>query len=271
MAGNGKSRSHPKYEKGMVMNMKLDNIISKRPTKTIYRDGDKVIKLFDETYTAADVLNEALSLAIVNESGFGASVPSFIDVDHINGKWAIISEFIEGETMMQLIEKNPDKLDEYFARLVDIQIDMNSYNSPKLRHHTDKMHAKISACGLDATARYELHTRLNGLPRHSKLCHGDFTPGNVIITPDDKAYVIDWAHATQGNASADAARTYLRFTLAGMEDYAEKYMNLFCQKSDTAKQYVQKWLAIVAASQLVKGVPEEMELLKKWANVVEYE
>lgn len=249
--------------------MKLENIIAKRPTKTIYREGNLAIKLFDESYSAPDILNEALNLAIVHESGFPA--PAIVNVERIDGKWAIATEFIEGVTLLELMDENPDREDEYFSRFVDIQLDMHKNKAERLRHHTDKMHAKISKCGLPATFRYELHTRLNGLPRHSKLCHGDFTPGNVIITPEDTAYVIDWAHATQGNASADAARTYLRCMLAGREKQAEKYLNIFCQKSDTAKQYVQKWLAIVAASQLVKGNPEEREFLTRWASVVEYE
>jgi len=33
---------------------------------------------------------------------------------------------------------------------------------------------------------------------------------------------------------------------------------------------VQKWIPIVAASQSVKGKPEEQELLMSWASVVEY-
>ena len=52
---------------------------------------------------------------------------------------------------------------------------------------------------------------------------------------------------------------------------AEKYLNLFCRKTDTAKQYVQKWIPIVAASQSVKGKPEEKEFLLRWADVVDYE
>jgi aminoglycoside phosphotransferase (APT) family kinase protein len=148
---------------------------------------------------------------------------------------------------------------------------MHKYKAPRLWHLVDKMQGKISQSGLDATMRYELHTRLDGLPKHNKLCHGDFVPINVIITPDDKAYVLDWFHATQGNASADAARTYLRFMLAGNEKHAEIYMKLFCEKSDTARQYVDKWLAIVAASQLVKRNPEEREFLTRWAHVVEYD
>ena len=52
---------------------------------------------------------------------------------------------------------------------------------------------------------------------------------------------------------------------------AEKYLDLFCLKSDTAKQYVQKWVPIVAASQLVKGKKEEREFLLHWVDVVDYE
>ena len=78
-------------------------------------------------------------------------------------------------------------------------------------------------------------------------------------------------HATQGNASADAARTYLLFWLAGDIEGAKLYLELFCKKSDTAKQYVQKWMPIVAASQSVKGNEKEREFLLSWVDVVDYE
>ena len=45
----------------------------------------------------------------------------------------------------------------------------------------------------------------------------------------------------------------------------------FCKKSDTAKQYVQKWMPIVAASQSVKGNEHEREFLASWVGVVDYQ
>ena len=135
----------------------------------------------------------------------------------------------------------------------------------------DKMNRKISSLQeISATIRYELHTRLDSMPKHTKVCHGDFNPSNIIVQEDGTMYILDWSHATQGNASADAARTYLLFSLHQPE-LADKYLNLFCEKSDTAKQYVQQWLPIVAASQMVKGVEEEKEFLSKWIDVVDYE
>ncbi|MBQ6816094.1 MAG: phosphotransferase [Clostridia bacterium] len=249
--------------------MKLEKIIAVRPEKTIYRDGDKIIKLFNEDYSKSDVLNEALNQARIEETGL--PVPKLLDVEQIDGKWAIVFEYIEGTTLEELMATNPEKEDEYLELFVNLQMTVHEKRSALLNKLKDKMHRKINETSLDATTRYELQTRLEGMPKHVKVCHGDFNMSNIIITKDGTPYIIDWAHATQGNASADVARTYLLFNLQGKTELAEKYLKLFCLKSDTAKQYIQKWLPIVAASQSVKGKPEEKELLIKWASVVEYE
>ena len=123
---------------------------------------------------------------------------------------------------------------------------------------------------MDATERYELLTRLEGMPKHTKLCHGDFNPSNVIVEKNGKMTVIDWAHASQGNASADAAMTYLLFALHDQES-ADLYLKLFCKKSDTARQYVEQWLPIVAAAELGKDIRLEKDFLMKWIDVMDYE
>jgi tRNA A-37 threonylcarbamoyl transferase component Bud32 len=250
-------------------NYKLDKIIAERKAKTIYRDGDKVIKLMGGEYPAPDVLSEAHNLAVAGETAL--KVPQLVEVTKINGKWAVVCEYVEGTTLAELMEKNKGKEQQYLERFVDIQIDMHRHTTTRLPLLAEKMERKIKASELDATARYEILGRLASMPKHAKLCHGDFNPSNIVINEADEAYIIDWSHAAQGNASADAAQTYLLFRLAGNADLAEKYMALFCKKSDTAKQYVEKWLSIVAASQLPKAKAEDRELLFHWANVVEYE
>ena len=249
--------------------MNLDRIIAVRNNKTVYRDGDLCLKVFDNTYSKAQVLNEALNHALVEETGL--NVPKLREVTVIDGKWTIITDYIKGKTLAQLMSENPGKKDEYLNMFVDLQMEVQSKICPLLTKLKDKMNRKILSTDLDATTRYELHTRLDGMPKHNKLCHGDFNPSNIIIAEDGTPYILDWSHATQGNASADAARTYLLFWLAGDIVNADKYLNLFCKKSDTAKQYVQKWMPIVAASQSVKGNEKEREFLLTWANVVDYE
>lgn len=249
--------------------MKLDKIIAVRTGKTVYKDGDRVIKVFENGYSKADILNEALNQARIEETGL--NIPKILGVSTENGKWAIISEYIKGKTLAQLMTENPDKFDEYLERFVDIQMEIHSKKVPLLTKLKDKMNRKINQADIDATTRYDLHTRLEGMPRHNKVCHGDFNPSNIIITDDGTPYIIDWAHATQGNASADVARTYLLFWLDGNIEGAKKYMELFCKKSDTARQYIEKWLPIVAASQSVKGNAEEREFLLSWVDVVDYQ
>lgn len=243
--------------------------IKEREHKKIYRDGDKLIKEFDETFTKAEVLNEALNTARVEETGL--KIPKLLNVSKTDNGWAITREYIEGKTLKDIMAENPDKEDEYLEKFVDLQMEIHSKKAPHLNKIKDKMHAKISASSYEATIRYDLHNRLEGMKKHTKVLHGDFCPSNIVVTPNGDYYVIDWAHATQGNASADAARTYLTFNLQGNKELAEKYLDLFCKKADIAKQLVWQWMPIVACSESVKNIPGEKELLDSWVNVFDFQ
>jgi len=249
--------------------MDLSNVIAFRPNKTIYRDGDTVVKVFGEDFKKADVLNEALNHARVEETAL--HVPKLYGVGMTADKWYIMTEYIPGRTLAELMAENPTNQAQYLEQFVELQLTMHRQICPLLPRLRDKMDRKIIQTALPTETKYDLHTRLESMPRHNKLCHGDFNPTNIIIRDDGTPFILDWSHATQGNASADAARTYLLFSLTGDTQLAEAYLSLFCEKSETPRQYVQKWIPIVAASQSVKGKPEERELLFRWVDVVDYE
>ena len=160
--------------------MKLDNVICKRKDKTIYRDGNKCIKLFETNYSKANVLNEALNQARVEETDL--NIPKIHEVTVIDGKWAIVSDYIEGKTLAELMLENPDKFDEYMDFFVELQTEVLSKSSPLLTNVRHKMSRKVDESGLDATTRYELQARISGMKKHRKLCHGDFLPSNVILS-----------------------------------------------------------------------------------------
>ncbi len=249
--------------------MTFDHVLAARARKTVYRDGDTAVKLFDVAYSKADILNEALNLARVEETGL--AVPRMLEVKKIEDRWAIVTSFIEGHTLSDLMKEHPDRKHDYLSMLVDVQLGVHQKTCPMLSRLKEKMERKIRAADLNAGCRYELLTRLEAMPRHNKLCHGDFHPSNILITRHGTPYILDWSHATQGNASADAARSYLLFCLDGDYDAAEIYLKRFCQKSDTARQYVEQWMPIVAASQSVKGKADERDFLLSWANIADYD
>ena len=253
------------------MHYNLDNPIAERKTKTVYKDSDKTIKLFVENYSKADILNEALNQARVEE-GTTLNVPKLLEVTRIDGRWGLVSEHIEGTPLNKLMEEHPEKEEEYLNLFVDTQIKILSNSVPLLNRIKNKFRRKLNnAVNIDENTRYELMQRLEGMKNHTKLCHGDFNPSNVIIKENGEVYVIDWSHVTQGNASADAARTFLLFSIEGKSELAEKYINLFSEKSGITKANIQRWIPIVAATQMTKGKEEEQEFLSNWINVVDYE
>lgn len=251
--------------------MKLEekNVIVERPYKKVYKCEDSVVKVFETTHPKSDVFNEALNTARVEEAGL--DIPKVKEVTQIEGKWAIAIEYKAGKTLEEMMDADPSNLDKYMEDFVDLQLTVHSKSSPLLNKLKDKLSRQINSLKeLDATTRYELLTRLESMPKHNKLCHGDFNPSNVIVGKNGKMTVVDWAHATQGNASADAAMTYLLFALKNQEA-ADTYMKVFCKKSDTAMQYVQQWLPIVAAAQLTKDNELEKDFLMRWIDVIDYQ
>jgi len=244
-------------------------ILEEKSYKTVYREGNVIVKAFTPSHPMSDVFNEAFIHACVEDAG--VPVPKLLGVTMQDGGWAISMEYVAGKTLDALIKENPDKIDEYLEKLVDIQLAVGGYRVRRLRNTRLKMEDAIKAMTeIDASTRYELLQRIHGMAQHSKLCHGDLVPSNIVIKEDGSWCVLDWAHASAGNAGADAAITYMRFSLDD-SGFAEKYLRLFCKKADMPIQYIQTWMPVVAAAQLTKHREAERDLLEKWISVAEYQ
>lgn len=249
--------------------MKLERIIAVRTSKTVYRDGELCIKVFGEEYAKSRILAEAATHAKIEESGL--DVPKIHEVAKIEGKWAIVSDFIAGKTIERLMAEKPERRGEYMERFVDAQLRINSTKAnglPKLR---ERLADSLFDAGLPSHVLYEMHMRLESLPQGDRICHGDFSPSNIIACDDGRTYSVDWSRAAQGSPEADAARTYLLLWLAGDIDGAEDYLSLYCEKSGKPKSAVQAWIPLRAAERLGAGIAEETEFLRHWVNVVDYE
>ena len=245
-------------------------IYVQRRFKTVYREGDRVVKAFVPDYPQSAVLKEAFNHALAVEAGL--NVPRLLGVYQQDGGWCLAVEAIEGRTLEEAMKAEPEKMDAWMDLLVEEQSRIHATTCKQMARLKDKLNAQISGMkdAIPATERYELHVRLEMMKPHTKMTHGDFNPGNIILGTDGKVYVIDWAHAAIGNASADAAMTYLIFALEDQRK-ADLYLKKFCVKNDIAMQYVQKWLPIVAAAQLSKHTGEAYDRLREMAQIVEFE
>ena len=239
----------------------MKKYLAKSKLKSVYVENGKATKVFAKTYNKSDVLYEALNTSRVEDAG--VNIPKLLEVAVTDGKWSITSEYVEGPTLTQLIEKYPDKADDYIKKMVEYQISFQKKSNPLLLVLKDKMNRQINSIEeLDNSVKYELLTRLNSMKNHTKLCHGDYCPDNIIVTADAK-----------GNASADIANTFLLLKLqfGDKSDIPEKYISAFCELTNTKRSYVNEWLPLVAAARLTKNKEEEKELLNQWINVVDFQ
>ena len=126
-------------------------------------------------------------------------------------------------------------------------------------------YAALEPCRL---VRSAVLAALEGMPDGDSICHGDFHPGNVLLS-DRGEVIIDWIDATRGNPLADVARTTivamgsadgdetsspsLRTLVRGF--HAEYIRQYFSLRSVGMAEYRQ-WLPIVAAARLSEDIPE---------------
>lgn len=241
-----------------------------RHNKVVYDCGDTVAKVFNATKPSSDIVNEALNLTRAEQAGI--DVPELIEVGKSGNNWAILTKKVEGKTLRQLMGEAPEKIDEYLEQLIGLELAVHGHRAPLMNRQKDKYARMIADASdiLDEAQRYELLMRLDGMPNHTKLCHGDFVPSNVIVREDGSMCVCDWAHATQGNGGADCAITYLHLMLNGEQDIAERYLHLYCERQGCTVNYVQGWMSIVAGAELARGRVAEHDYLLSMVDVVDY-
>lgn len=243
----------------------LSNIVCIKSTKTTYRDGDYLIKIYEDNIETSKILNAGLNQQRVSECT-DLNIPKLIEVTKINGKWAIVMEYVDGVNLEQYLETHEDQLDDILDILIATQIKILGNRVPLLQRTKDIYAYKLSKTNeIDENKRKELLKQLDNERNHSKLCHGDISLSNIVVKNDGSIWVLDWNHASQGNAETDAARTYLTMSLKNKE-MAEKYLDKFTEQTKITKESIKKWLPIIAGAEL--KINKET---KNYVDLVDYE
>lgn len=248
--------------------MKSDKIIAVRVNKTIYREGDRCVKVFRESFSKSQIFSEALNHVKIEEAG--VTVPKIIEVTKTDGRWSIISEYIKGSTLERLMELDPENKTGHLRTLARLQTEIHKKVCPALPSLKEKISRKISMAELyDPRLKNRLYEILDGIPDKNNICHGDFIPSNILVAENEKIYITDWPHAARGDGAADAAETFLRFALTGNKDAAREYLELFCDISGRSEKDVRMWLPLVAAARLANNSAKEREFLLRQVDVVD--
>lgn len=246
--------------------MNLDRIIAVRNNKTVYRDGDRCLKVFIKDYPMSAVFREAANQALFFE--LGLPVPRIFEVTSVDGRWAIVSEYIKGKTAKELIKDSPE---EVLNAFVELQHSMHKSKTPYLPKAREKFQGIFADTRLTDAAAKALHMAESAFSEEGAVCHGDFVLGNVIVDRNGDFFITDCRHAFSGAAELDAALSF-----AGMlsEDapLARAYLSRFCGQEDGLLERVGAFVPAAAAIQMTNTTLDRRflfeELIKGTAPLI---
>lgn len=234
--------------------MNLDNPIATGNTAKIYLSGNKIIKVFNGFFSDNEYIKEANKQKYAYSCGL--PVPKVLDVVVINGKQAIIMEYVKGEPLGNLFLKDKKQVESYLNASVDMQLKVHSIIPSDIEPMHDKLYRQIeSVTAIDSSKKNYLLKRLESYTFESRLCHGDFHLFN-LLKAENKMIIIDWMDASAGDPRADVYRTYLLYSQFSTE-LAEVYLKLYCEKSGFKRSEVFQWAPIIAGARLSENVSTE--------------
>ena len=195
-------------EKGTVIRMNLDKIIALGNGVTVFRDGEKSVKVFVRNPGAGSLLSEAMKQAVMYESGI--AVPRVREVACADGVQAIVSDFAAGVTLGTLIGKGRAEASVYAAQVVGFQRKMHEKSSAVLPDVTGRLYAALrhpelpSAFAADAEDAARM---IAGLPYgRRRICHGKLSPDNLIAGDGGNLTATGCGNAFSGLPELDAAK-----------------------------------------------------------------
>ena len=140
----------------------------------------------------------------------GVPAPAVRDVTEIDGRPAVIFDYVDGPSMWHRMVEQPDDVPALSRELASIQRAIHEAGVPDgLPSLVDRLRLKVDATGaLRSGERSAAAALLDSQPVGAAVLHGDLHPGNVLLSADGPM-VIDWFDATVGLPAADIARTGL--------------------------------------------------------------
>lgn len=248
----------------------LGEFLAAGNTANLYLWNNKIVKIFKENLPPTESLYEAKKQEYAYSCGL--NVPKVLEVRKINGKQAIIMEYINGETLGDLLLNNLKEAERYINVLVKVQKKIHDVKveSDEIERMDKKIHRKIeSAPTLNQSQKKALLDKLNSLKYEPRLCHGDLHPFNLIVN-EEVVSIIDWVDATAGDIRADVCRTYLLLSQHSI-DLAELYLQLYCCNINISKSDILQWMPISAGTRLAEIVSSEdnkrlMDIVNQFCN-----
>ena len=232
----------------------------------------QVLKLFYNWFELEDIEYEARIARTIHASGL--PVPAVGDIIRVNGRNGVVYQRVDGDTMWKELSRKPWSVLDYARRMAELHAEMHTRSiQADIPLQRQKLVSKIRhAEALPAHLRSKALAALETMPCGDRLCHGDFHPGNVLMTAQGEI-IIDWVDASRGNPLADLARTTIlalgaaetcqiqgSLRKAFVRIFHAAYIRYYFKLRPGGEDEYNRWLPIVAAARLSEKISE----VEKW-------
>ena len=256
--------------------MKLGRLTGKGRTAEVYQWGEsRVLKLFYPHVPRQWVEYEVKVARLVVSAGVPA--PRVDGCVEISGRAGIIYERIDGTTLLEHLMDKPQEAILYAKRMATLHYQIHCSTGHELPRQEDRFSRAITETAgiLEKSKVNTILSYMNHLPNPSRVCHGDFHPGNLMLGKE--LIPIDWMNAYSGSPYGDTARTCLMLRSPYAPDelsileqdeithmkqvihdvYLEEYLRL----SGADPREIEQWFLPVMVARLREEVPGEKEWL----------
>jgi aminoglycoside phosphotransferase (APT) family kinase protein len=257
-----------------IMPTSLSAPIAAGRTAEIYawQDGT-ILKLFYEWCPRRWVDEELRVARLVQAAGLAVPVPG--DAVEINGRVGLVYERVDGPSMLDAMEQQMFVTLWRSARqMADLHVAINDCAVPGLPSFKDGLARAVRlAEWLPDDLRPAVLQRLESVSDGDCLCHGDFHPGNIVMTKRGPI-VIDWMTAARGHPTADVSRTLLllrmgpplnRLARVGFDvitwQFRVAYLKRYFELRPAGRDMLAAWQPIIAAARMNEKIAGERERL----------
>lgn len=183
--------------------MNIGKLIGVGNTANVYEwEEEKVLKLFHGEYPDVAINMEYNNAIAIRDLEF--LKPKAYDLISYDERKGIIYDRVKGESLQEWVLRtgNLSLCADYMSKLHKEIIQNEIHDVPDykdfLRHHIPS--------SLSVDKRNKLLQMIDSLADGNMLCHGDFHPGNILMS-EGRIYVIDFMNVCHGNYLYDIART----------------------------------------------------------------
>lgn len=250
------------------MAQRQTTVVTSRTAEVFTVDERTVLKLY-HSGVDEDAAREARIALLVQATG--VRCPEMLGRVERDGRAGILYARLYGPSLARWLGlRRPWRIRAAGEVLARVHADLHIYPAPELPSLRERLRHEISlARVVPARTRALALAAIERADDDDRLCHGDLTTDNVLLTPDGPV-VIDWSEAARGDPAADVARSLMHLMVAHKyylsaarrplarhmhawlaAAYSRQYQLL---RPDIA-QRVQTWLLPVAVARLGRGVP----------------